>query len=652
MISLSNITVSFAHLDLMSDVSFVLNRRDRVALVGKNGAGKSTLLKIMAGILEPTSGTVVRSGDLKIGYLPQQMAHARNKSVLEEALTVFAAVENLRRETERITKELSLREDYDSDTYKKLVIDLTEATDRLQILSSDNPRGNAEKTLVGLGFKPDELGRQTRTFSEGWNMRIELAKLLLSRPDVLLLDEPTNHLDIESLRWLEQYLESFPGALLVISHDRTFLDNVTRRTIEISLGKIFDYKAPYSQYLELRKERLEQQTAAWENQQRTIEKTEEFIARFRYKPTKSNQVQSRIKQLEKMERIEIDPVDNARIRISFPEVPRSGKIVFKCHNVAVGYDKGPIFTGTDMVVERGEKVAFVGRNGEGKTTMMKLLTGQKQAIEGKFETGYNVLLGYYAQNQDELLDDSLTVYQTLDEIALGDVRTRLRDILASFLFRGEDVDKKTGVLSGGERSRLAMAKLMLQPYNVLALDEPTNHMDIRSREVMKEALRQYSGTLIVVSHDRTFLDGLVDKIYEFRDGKVKEHLGGIRDFMERRKLETLRELEEKTVAESQSELLRTTKENDAYAMYLQKKERDKTLRKLQQNVVRWENRIEQHEKGLAIMDEKLLSPPPEGFTTAFYQLYEKEKRALDEAMKEWEKAHNELDTFIKTEKDA
>ena len=652
MISLSNITVSFAHLDLMSDVSFSLNRKDRVALVGKNGAGKSTLLKIIAGVFEPTSGTVVHSEDLKIGYLPQQMAHARDKSVLEEALTVFAAVENLRKETERITKELSRRDDYDSAAYKKLMVDLTEATDRLHILSSDNPRGNAEKTLVGLGFKANELDRPTRTFSEGWNMRIELAKLLLSRPDVLLLDEPTNHLDIESLRWLEQYLESFPGSLLVISHDRTFLDNVTKRTIEISLGKIYDYKAPYSQYLELRQERLEQQTAAWENQQRTIEKTEEFIARFRYKPTKSNQVQSRIKQLEKMERIEIDPVDKAQIRISFPEVPRSGKIVFKCHNVAVGYDKGPIFTGAEMIVERGEKVAFVGRNGEGKTTMMKLLTGLKTTMEGKFETGHNVKLGYYAQNQDELLDENLTVFQTLDDIAVGDVRTRLRDILASFLFRGEDIDKKTGVLSGGERSRLAMAKLMLQPYNVLALDEPTNHMDIRSREVMKEALRHYSGTLIVVSHDRTFLDGLVDKIYEFRDGKVKEHLGGIRDFMERRKLETLRELEENTATETNSRDVQENTQIDAQTLYRLKKERDKTLRKLQQNVTRWENRIEQHEKGLAIMDEKLLSPPAEGFSTAFYQLYEKEKRALDDAMKSWEQSHNELDKFINTEKDA
>jgi len=651
MISLSNITVSFAHLDLMSDVSFSLNRKDRVALVGKNGAGKSTLLKIIAGVFEPTSGTVVHSEDLKIGYLPQQMAHARDKSVLEEALTVFAAIDNLKRETERITKELSLREDFDSAAYKKLMVDLTEATDRLHILSSDNPRGNAEKTLVGLGFKANELDRPTRTFSEGWNMRIELAKLLLSRPDVLLLDEPTNHLDIESLRWLEQYLESFPGSLLVISHDRTFLDNVTKRTIEISLGKIYDYKAPYSQYLELRQERLEQQTAAWENQQRTIEKTEEFIARFRYKPTKSNQVQSRIKQLEKMERIEIDPVDKAQIRISFPEVPRSGKIVFKCHNVAVGYDKGPIFTGAEMIVERGEKVAFVGRNGEGKTTMMKLLTGLKTTMEGKFETGHNVKLGYYAQNQDELLDENLTVFQTLDDIAVGDVRTRLRDILASFLFRGEDIDKKTGVLSGGERSRLAMAKLMLQPYNVLALDEPTNHMDIRSREVMKEALRHYSGTLIVVSHDRTFLDVLVDKIYEFRDGKVKEHLGGIRDFMERRKLETLRELEENTATETNSRDVQENTQIDAQTLY-RKKERDKTLRKLQQNVTRWENRIEQHEKGLAIMDEKLLSPPAEGFSTAFYQLYEKEKRALDDAMKSWEQSHNELDKFINTEKDA
>ncbi|MDD3944058.1 MAG: ABC-F family ATP-binding cassette domain-containing protein, partial [Bacteroidales bacterium] len=409
MISVSGLQVSFAHRELFSDVSFTVNQRDRIALVGKNGAGKSTLLKIMAGLLEPSSGTVVRSADCRIGYLPQQMEHARDKSVLEETLTVFSHMDALRIRLDRINGELAVRNDYDSAAYKKLLVDLNEVTDRLHILASDNPRGNAEKTLGGLGFKASDLERPARTFSEGWNMRIELAKLLLSKPGVLLLDEPTNHLDIESLRWLEQYLESYTGALLVISHDRTFLDNVTERTIEISLGKIYDYKAPYSHYLELRRERVEQQTAAYENQQKTIEKTEEFIARFRYKPTKSNQVQSRIKQLEKMERIEIDPLDKSQIRIAFPPVQRSGKVVFTCRDVALGYDKGPIFTGAGMVIERGEKVAFVGRNGEGKTTMMKLLTGQKTVMEGTFEAGYNVKTGYYAQNQDELLDNGLTV---------------------------------------------------------------------------------------------------------------------------------------------------------------------------------------------------------------------------------------------------
>lgn len=652
MISVSGLQVSFAHRELFSDVSFTVNQRDRIALVGKNGAGKSTLLKIMAGLLEPSSGTVVRSADCRIGYLPQQMEHARDKSVLEETLTVFSHMDTLRIRLDRINGELAVRDDYDSAAYKKLLVHLNEVTDGLHILASDNPRGNAEKTLGGLGFKASDLERPARTFSEGWNMRIELAKLLLSKPGVLLLDEPTNHLDIESLRWLEQYLESYTGALLVISHDRTFLDNVTERTIEISLGKIYDYKAPYSHYLELRRERVEQQTAAYENQQKTIEKTEEFIARFRYKPTKSNQVQSRIKQLEKMERIEIDPLDKSQIRIAFPPVQRSGKVVFTCRDVALGYDKGPIFTGAGMVIERGEKVAFVGRNGEGKTTMMKLLTGQKTVIEGTFEAGYNVKTGYYAQNQDELLDNGLTVYQTLDQIAVGDMRTRLREILAAFLFRGEDVEKKVGVLSGGERSRLAMAKLMLQPYNVLALDEPTNHMDIRSREVMKEALQQYPGTLVLVSHDRTFLDGLADKIYEFRDGRVKEHLGGIRDFMERRKLESLRELEKCIETKDNKSAAGPEKETDAPALYRQKKERDKTLKKLQQAVLRWENRIEQHEKGLAIMDEKLLAPPAEGFSTAFYQLYEKEKKELDHAMRAWEEAHNQLDTFINNTKDA
>lgn len=646
MISVTNIKVAFAHFELMDQVTFSINPRDRIALVGKNGAGKSTLLKIIAGIQKPTGGSVVMPDDCKIGYLPQQMGHAKDKTVLDETLTVFAELDRLQERADKITLQLAERDDYESDAYHRLIVELNEVNDRLHILSGENPRGNAEKTLLGLGFKVSDLNRPTGTFSEGWNMRVELAKLLLASPDILLLDEPTNHLDIESLQWLENYLDNYSGSVMVISHDRTFLDNVTNRTIEIMLGRIHDYKAGYSHYLELRRERIEQQTAAYENQQKVIEKTEDFIARFRYKPTKSNQVQSRIKQLEKMERIVVDQEDNSILHINFPPVIRSGQIAFSCSGLSVRYDKDPIFTKAEMVVERGEKVAFVGRNGEGKTTMMKLITGQLLPCEGKLSLGYNVNLGYYAQNQDELLDKEATVYDTLDKIAVGDVRTKLRDILAAFLFRGEEVDKKTEVLSGGERSRLAMAKLMLQPYNMLALDEPTNHMDIRSKEVMKEALMRYEGTLIIVSHDRTFLDGLVDKIYEFRDGTVKEHLGGIRDFLHRRKLENLRELEtrapEKTEANGEPE-----EKKSPGLSYQEKKERDKILRKLQQTVTRWENRIEQHEQGLALMDKQLASPPAEGFSTAFYQVYDKEKKALEEAFGNWEQAQTELDRFIK-----
>lgn len=646
MISVTNIKVAFAHFELMDQVTFSINPRDRIALVGKNGAGKSTLLKIIAGIQKPTGGSVVMPDDCKIGYLPQQMGHAKDKTVLEETLTVFAELDRLQGRADKITLQLAERDDYESDAYHRLIVELNEVNDRLHILSGENPRGNAEKTLLGLGFKVSDLNRPTGTFSEGWNMRVELAKLLLASPDILLLDEPTNHLDIESLQWLENYLDNYSGSVMVISHDRTFLDNVTNRTIEIMLGRIHDYKAGYSHYLELRRERIEQQTAAYENQQKVIEKTEDFIARFRYKPTKSNQVQSRIKQLEKMERIVVDQEDNSILHINFPPVIRSGQIAFSCSGLSVRYDKDPIFTKAEIVVERGEKVAFVGRNGEGKTTMMKLITGQLLPCEGKLSLGYNVNLGYYAQNQDELLDKEATVYDTLDKIAVGDVRTKLRDILAAFLFRGEEVDKKTEVLSGGERSRLAMAKLMLQPYNMLALDEPTNHMDIRSKEVMKEALMRYEGTLIIVSHDRTFLDGLVDKIYEFRDGSVKEHLGGIRDFLHRRKLENLRELEtrapEKKEANGESE-----EKKSPGLSYQEKKERDKILRKLQQTVTRWENRIEQHEQGLALMDKQLAFPPAEGFSTAFYQVYDKEKKALEEAFGNWEQAQTELDRFIK-----
>lgn len=641
MISLSNIEVSFAHRKLFSGVSFHINRKDRIALVGKNGTGKSTLMKIIAGQLEPTSGTVAGDANLRTGYLPQQMNHAKDKSVLEETLTVFSHIDTLSKRMEQINRELAERDNYQAPSYLKLIGELGELNDRFHLVASDNPTGNAERILLGLGFKRDELERSTATFSEGWNMRIELAKLLLSNPDMLLLDEPTNHLDIESLRWLESYLASYAGALLVVSHDRTFLDTVTERTIELSLGRIYDYKASYSYFMELRRERVEQQTAAYENQQKVIEKTQEFIERFRYKPTKSNQVQSRIKQLEKMELVEIDPVDHAQISIRFPNPPRSGKVVYRCSDVAAGYDGKPVFKHADLTVERGEKIALVGRNGEGKTTLLKLLApgqqaGQARILEGTLQTGHNVMAGYYAQNQDELLDEDLTVFETVDKIATGEVRTKLRDILAAFLFRGEDVDKKTVVLSGGERSRLAMAVLMLQPYNVLLLDEPTNHMDIQSKEILKEALLNYTGTLVLVSHDRTFLDGLVNKVYEFRDGKVKEHLGGIGVFLERRR------------AESPDEVIRTPEaQSSASTQYQQRKERERTLRKLESAVTRLENSIEAYEEKLSQMDAQLQSPPAEGFEPDFYRTYEKEKKGLDLAMKAWETAHNKRDAFIK-----
>ncbi|NLA15478.1 MAG: ABC-F family ATP-binding cassette domain-containing protein [Bacteroidales bacterium] len=649
MISLSNIHVSFAHKELFSDVSFHINPRDRIALVGKNGTGKSTLMKIITGLQEPTSGAVVRDMRLKSGYLPQQMNHAKDKSVLEETLQVFSHITVLTQQMEQINKELARREDYHSEAYDKLIRELADHSDRYRLIASENHSGKAERVLRGLGFKQEEFDRPTATFSEGWNMRIELAKLLLANPDVLLLDEPTNHLDIESLRWLEEYLISYTGALLVVSHDRTFLDTVTERTIELSLGRIYDYKASYSHFMELRRERIEQQTAAYENQQKTIEKTKEFIERFRYKPTKSNQVQSRIKQLEKMELVEIDPVDHTKIRVRFPDPPRSGTVVYTCKDLAAGYNGKPVFTNTSITVERGQKIAFVGRNGEGKTTMLRLLAAQRgelQVLEGSVQIGHNVEAGYYAQNQDELIDKELTVYETVDRIATGDVRTRLREILGSFLFSGDEVDKTTAVLSGGERSRLAMAVLMLQPYNVLLLDEPTNHMDIQSKEVLKEALIAYKGTMVVVSHDRTFLDGLVNKVYEFSYGKVKEHLGGIEVFLERRKLETLQEQETRQRVEEKG--LSATKEiSEAAQQYQKKKEQERKLRKLQSAVKKIETRIEKQEEKLLQLDEQLHHPPEGGFTIAFYEGYEKEKKGLDMSMKAWETAHNKLDAFLK-----
>ena len=505
-------------------------------------------MRIICGLQSPSSGQVEKPSSLSIGYLPQMMEHHKGRTVLEEAMTAFASLLDAERELDEVSRQLADRTDYESDGYSALISRLNELHDHLEVSQSEPVEVQARRTLVGLGFRDDELDRRTETFSQGWNMRIELAKILLGRPDLMLLDEPTNHLDIESIEWLEEYLKNCRSAILLVSHDRKFLDNVTGRTVEIMLGHIHDYKVPYSQYLTLRAERLAQQTAAYENQQRMIEKTEEFINKFRYKPTKSNQVQSRIKALERLDRLEIDETDNVRMSLKFPPSQRSGDVTYKASGLSVGYPGKVVFTDADIEVRRGEKVALVGRNGEGKTTLIRAITGELQPLAGESKVGHNVSIGYYAQNQEDILDKKETVWSTLDRIAVGDVRTKLRDILAAFLFRGEDIDKRVSVLSGGERARLGMAKLMLQSHNFLILDEPTNHMDIQSKDVLKRALQSYDGTLLVVSHDRDFLDGLVGKIYEFRDGRVREHLGGVQEFLERRRLESLQELERKAPA--------------------------------------------------------------------------------------------------------
>ena len=553
MISIEDLTVAYGGYVLLDKINFHISENDKIGLVGKNGAGKSTILKLICGIQNPTAGRVDKPRDISIGYLPQIMEHHRGRTVLEETLTAFEGSAKLEREIEEVTRELESRTDYESESYSALIEHLTNLNDRLQLSHSEPPEVQARKTLLGLGFREDELGRLTETFSQGWNMRIELAKILLRQPDCLLLDEPTNHLDIESIGWLEDYLKAKRCSLLLVSHDCRFLDNVTNRTVEVMLGHIHDYKVPYSKYLELRAERLQQQIAAYENQQKMIQKTEEFIAAFRYKPTKSNQVQSRIKSLEKLERIEIDETDNVTLNVKFPPAPRSGDVVFKASDLTVGYPQKVVFRNADIEIKRGEKVALVGRNGEGKTTLMRVLMGELEPISGEARRGHNVDIGYFAQNQEDILDKNETVFSTLDRIAVGDIRTKLRDLLAQFLFRGEDIDKKVGVLSGGERARLGMAKLMLQSHNLLALDEPTNHMDIKSKDILKQALKAYDGTLIVVSHDRDFLDGLVDKIYEFRDGRVKEFLGSVGEFLQSRKLENLRELEKASGGEPRAE---------------------------------------------------------------------------------------------------
>ena len=643
MISINNLTVAYGGFTLLNEINFHISESDKIGLVGKNGAGKSTILKLICGLQSPTNGKVAVPNDVKIGYLPQIMEHHRGRSVIDEAMTAFSDMFAQEAELEKITMELSERTDYESQAYQDLIIRMNEINDRLSYTRSDNPQVQAEKTLIGLGFKYEELSRPTETFSQGWNMRIELAKILLSKPDVLLLDEPTNHLDIESIEWLEGYLKEYRGSLVLISHDRKFLDNVTNRTVEIMVGRIHDYKVPYSKYLELRKERLAQQQAAYENQQRMIEKTEEFIEKFRYKPTKSNQVQSRVKQLEKLERIEVDIEDRSALAVKFPPAPRSGDIAYKAVDMKVGYGEKVVFSDAQIEVRRGEKVALVGRNGEGKTTLMRVIMNELDPMAGESKVGYNVNIGYYAQNQEDILDKNDTVFGTLDRIAVGDIRLKLRDILGAFLFKGEDIDKKVAVLSGGERARLAMAKLILKPYNLLALDEPTNHMDIRSKDILKQALQNYDGTLIIVSHDRDFLDGLVDKLYEFRDGKVKEHLGGVQEFLERRKLESLSELERhyKPVVEKPVEVVQ--KKEEAKQEYEAKKYVSKEEKKIRNRISFLEKKIEEYESKMAEIEAVLANPGPEDDIMELTRAYLENKRELDYKMEEWGELNEKLD---------
>ena len=631
MISIEDVTVAYGGFVLLDKINFHISETDKIGLVGKNGAGKSTILKLIADLQSPTSGRVDKPRDLTVGYLPQIMEHHRGRTVLDEAMTAFESTAAIEAEIARITRELETRTDYESDAYSALIEHLANLNDRLEMSHTEPPEVQARRTLLGLGFLDDELGRPTETFSQGWNMRIELAKILLRQPDVLLLDEPTNHLDIESIEWLEEYLKARRCALLLVSHDRRFLDTVTNRTVEVMLGHIHDYKVPYTKYLELRAERLQQQVAAYENQQRMIQKTEEFINTFRYKPTKSNQVQSRIKALEKLDRIEIDETDNARLTVKFPPAPRSGDVVFKGSDLTVGYPQKVVFRHAEVEIKRGEKVALIGRNGEGKTTLMRVIAGELTPISGEARLGHNVQLGYYAQNQEDILDKNETVFSTLDRIAVGDIRSKLRDILAQFLFRGEDIDKRVSVLSGGERARLGMAKLMLQSYNLLALDEPTNHMDIKSKDILKQALKAYDGTLVVVSHDRDFLDGLVDKMYEFRDGQVREHLGSVSDFLAKRKLETLQELERKFAPPAPKKDVAAAKS----AAFEARRQENRIDRKKKNRIAYLESEIDKLESKMKEIETVLAAPTEKDDIMELTRTYLECKRDLDAKTEEW-----------------
>ncbi len=641
MISIDQLSISFGGYFLFNDVSFLVNSRDKIGLVGRNGAGKTTLLKIFMGLQQPDAGKVVIPGNIRLGYLPQQMVVVDDKTLFDEAGSAFDEILILEKEIENLNHQINERTDYESADYGDLIGQLSEKTERFHMLEGSNRDQKIEQVLTGLGFTRNDFKRHTREFSGGWRMRIELAKILLRSPDVVLLDEPTNHLDIDSIQWLEAFLHDYHGAVVLISHDRAFLDKVTDRTVEISMGKIYDYKVPYSKYVTLRKERKEQQTATYRNQQKLIDETQDFIDRFRYKASKAVQVQSRIKMLEKLDIIEIDEEDTSSIHIKFPPAPRSGSVVLDIRGLSMSYGHHKVLDHVDMTIHRGEKVAFVGRNGEGKTTLSKIITGDLPH-EGTLKPGHNVSLGYFAQNQDELLDDKKTVLETLDEVAVGDIRTKIRDILGAFLFGGDDAEKKVKVLSGGERSRLAMARLLLEPCNLLILDEPTNHLDMRTKDILKKALINFDGTLIVVSHDREFLDGLVTKVFEFRDKKAKEHLGGIYEFLERRKLTTLSDLEKKNLQSPKDGKEEATNKQ----AFFNKKEFDKEVRKLENKVGKAEEQIGKLEKEIAGFEKLVADPsidPEKTRAPGFYSSYSNLQAELKQQMSNWEQLQTELE---------
>ena len=641
MISVNNIGVEFGVKPLFSNVSFVVNDNDRIALVGKNGAGKSTLLKILYRLQSPTSGNVSVSSDTTIGYLPQVMNLKDDTTVREEASKAFAGISSLKAELDRLNAELAQREDYENESYLDLVERFTATHDKLQILGADNCEANLERTLSGLGFKRTDFDRPTKEFSGGWRMRIELAKILLQKPDVLLLDEPTNHLDIESIQWLEQFLSQSAKSVVLVSHDRAFLNNVTNRTLEISCGKIADYKVKYDQYVELRKERREQQIRAYENQQKEIADIKDFIERFRYKPTKAVQVQSRIKQLEKIVPIEIDEVDNSSMHLKFPPCMRSGDYPVICEDVRKDYGDHMVFGNVNLTVKRGEKVAFVGRNGEGKSTLVKCILNEIP-YTGTLKIGHNVQIGYFAQNQAQMLDNSLTVFDTIDSVARGDVRLRINDILGAFMFGGEASEKKVSVLSGGEKSRLAMIRLLLEPVNLLILDEPTNHLDMRSKDVLKEAIKAFDGTAIVVSHDREFLDGLVTKVYEFGNGKVIEHIGGIYDFLQKHHTDSIDAATNNNPSPAASDAKAASEPSQGKQNYLEHKELQKKLNKMKKAVDKAESQIGELEKRLGELDELLLKPENSS-NMEIVEEYTSIKAKLDEEVDNWEKLSEEYE---------